>query len=590
VNERKIKALVVAGFSLIALLGLTVSRVPAPDGYEMSIYAALPWWFWYGLVVGYVVGAVVIVSSASADDRRTYLGLGVGIILSVNAFLILLPMMRGYFAFTGGDMLTHRGYVLDILRDGYVGVGNYYPALHVHSVIAMQVLGLDFFPVKDVLVAVYSLVYWTGLLILVGRLTDQSRAYHYATPFVLLPVINVYFGPSQGSYYLYPLFLFGLFGVWRSRRRYLAVVYVVISFVVFFHPMTTVIFVLTVGLVAVSRLVTSLLKGERPTLKRSIPVFALPFVTGILFSAWYFSFEKILSMAANIVLGLLATSGTSQLGGYSDALDNLPLGPIELLELVAYRRGTEIALAFLGVVAALYLAWRYWTRREVEWEHVFAALSFGTFSSIAAALLVNPVFLWWGRFSRFTNLYGIFLTVFGVFALAGGVRSRTRKSDRTLTVGCLVVVFLIVTVTVFGFYTSPLQRSTGKHVPESRVEGMGWFVEHRDDEELAYAYGSIYRYDHALWGVESNPRHFTGRRIPDHLGYREASTFGTPERAGDYLVVTDRVEQYYPKLHPNHPDQWLYTPAEFGRLSRDENLIQVYDNGGMQVYKVERGE
>lgn len=581
-GERTLKGLAIATFTLITAIAMTAASSSATS-YEISMYAAYPSWFWFGIVAAFVLGAIVVVRSKAVPHRRRYLALGAGIILLANAIMLFMPVIRGYAVFGGGDMFTHRGLVLEILENGRVDDHNYYPGIHVHAVILMEITGLDYYAIKNVLPPAFSVAYWFGILAIGVRVTDESDAFHYLVPLALLPIFKqseVYFGPNMLSFSVYPLLLYALFNVDRSRTRFLTVVSLVFCYFVFTHPVTTLLGLFTVALVAAAKLATDLLNDGELSVKRSFPVFTLPMAVGVLFFSWYYSFTEIIAMTVSMLGSFFLGLGGSQLGEYSSALQNVPLGLMDLLEVVVFRQGSEILLMVTTVVAVLYLGYQVrYGERELRWEYLFWVAGFGVFSALAAAFLVKPIMLTWTRLLKFAEFFAVLLVATAVYFYAGD-STRSVGLRNVVVVG---VVLVLVSVLVFGFYGSPLQRSTNSHVPDARLDGMEWFVEHRDADQKAY--GFTYRYEHAFLGLDPNPRTYTERPLPEHLGYRNATSFATPNRAGSYLLVTDRMEQYYPSLHPNYPRHWKFSPQDFRRLDRDEGLGKVYENGGIRIYR-----
>lgn len=579
---RTLKGVTIVAFTLVAVLALTAASSSA-SGYEISIYAAYPWWFWGGIIGTFGLGTVVVLRSTHVANGKLFLTLGVGILLLANTFLLFLPVIRGYYVYGGGDMLTHLGHVLDILEEGYVSESNYYPGIHVHTTMVMKITGLDYYAVKNVLAPVFSVAYWFGILALGVRVVDESAAFHYLVPFALVPIFKrdeLYFGPNMLSFSLYPLLLYALFSVRQSRNRFVVLVSMLFCYFVFTHPVTTLLGLITIVLVAASKSTTSRWHGDRVSVKQSLSVVTIPVAVGVLFVSWYFSFEEILTMLFGMVGSLLFGVGTSQFGEYSSALESVPLAPLDILEVVLFRMGSEILLMVGTVFVILYLAFhiKYGDQR-LCWEQLFWVVGFGLFSVLAAAFLVNPVMLTWTRLLKFAELFAILLVATAAYVYASG--SRQSFGRRNLVI--VGVILVLVSLVVFGFYNSPLQRSTNDHITETRFESMEWFVDHRNETRLAY--GFSYRYEHAFLGKEPNSRTYSERPIPAHFGYHNATTFATPNHTGSYLIVTTRLEEYYPSLHPDYPQDWKYTQRDFQRLGQDEGLGKIYANGGVRIYR-----
>ncbi len=581
-RNRLLDVLAIAGFCVLSGVAVTAASSTAEE-YEISIYAAYSSWFWMGIVVSFVLGATIVVRSSEGPHRRRYLALGVGLVLLTNAILLFLPIIRGYYVFGGGDMYTHLGHITEIVENGHVNDENYYPGIHVHTLIVMQISGLDFYAVKNVLAPLFSVAYWLGVVVFGLRLTDDSRGVRYLVPFALLPVFKqaeLYYGPNMFTFALYPLALYAVLGVRSSRSRFVALLSLVFCYFVFTHPVTTLVGLFTIALIAVSKLATATVHGDRPPVKQSVPLVTVPVAVVVMFVYWYYSFPKILLMTTGMIWSLFFGVETSQLGEYSNALENVPLALGDLVAVVAYGRGSEILLSVGGSVVVLYLGYRIaFGRSRLRWQYVFVVAGFGVFSALAAALLVNPIMLTWTRLFKYAQFFAVLLLAMALYVSVH--RSERSVGRRDLAV--VAVLLVLTSLVVFGFYDSPLQRGTNNHVPETRLEGMEWFVDHREEGRLAH--GFSYRYEHAFLGIDPDPRTGTGVAVPEQLGYGNASSFATPNRTGRYLLVTERLEEYYPSIHPDYPEFWKYGPEDFRRLDRDEGLNRVYANGGLRVYR-----
>ncbi|MFP9193676.1 hypothetical protein ACLI4Q_18815 [Natrialbaceae archaeon A-CW1-1] len=584
--ERKVrwrlKFLLICGFVSLAVVVLSV-RAASPDGYEMSIYESHGWWLWGSLILMYALGTLVVFHSVTTDGKGYFLS-GAVLILLITGSLLLMPVIRGYFAYGGGDMLTHKGHVHDILITGHIGDRNYYPLTHISAGIVLELTGIGFFSYKGLITPIFTLVYGAGLFLFVRAFTLQTGTHNYLLPLVFLPIfkdMNLYFGPHMISFSLYPLLLFVLLAITRYRTRHVLVLIILFGYILFSHPITTIWSLTTVGLIGIATSVTFIVQNRTHSVTRLGPTVTVPLIVVIGFLWWYYNFRGPLVATISGFRALIYRSGETDAGGYSTAIEAIPLSPLDLFAVILFRFGSEFILLSASALTAGYLLYRF-ARSDINWlpQYLFLIISFGFFSSVSVVFLVTDFVIFWTRVLKFSQLFGIALVgIASVFFI-----QTTLTHRRRLVV--MVVIILLFSLILFGMYSSPYQRAPSSHLTEAQVDSMDWFLGYRPTPQEVYSIDSIYRYEDALSGVESEPRTYTDNPVPPHFGYNDSATFATADRPDGYLIVTTRLKQWYPALHPDYPEHWQYTPADFEQLDRDTNLGKIYTNNETETYQI----
>ena len=129
-NKKTIKSLLSVGFIFIAISGILLLYSPI-TGYEISIYDSTPTIVWILLFFATICGIGLVFSFVWSDERipSTYWLLSVVLIIIARLELLYIPYLRGYITLRG-DNISHIGYVLDILKNSYIG-DNSYPVTHI---------------------------------------------------------------------------------------------------------------------------------------------------------------------------------------------------------------------------------------------------------------------------------------------------------------------------------------------------------------------------------------------------------------------------------------------------------------------------
>ena len=107
--DRFFKILSLISFFLILLVVTIILQQGPALMFEFSIYDAYPGYFWILLLSAIFCGIVVILGSAVTQSRRNYWVFGLFAILLSNAILLFIPVIRGYYIYGSGDVLTHIG-------------------------------------------------------------------------------------------------------------------------------------------------------------------------------------------------------------------------------------------------------------------------------------------------------------------------------------------------------------------------------------------------------------------------------------------------------------------------------------------------
>lgn len=153
------KSLAIIGFSLIFFDLVVITISPSLSGYEFSLYGAYPWIFWLFILSALFTGQLILLLAFlyPMKIKRNWV-LGFSLIFLTDFILISLPLIRGYFINGSGDVLTHIGYMRDILTNSNY-INNHYPLNHIFGVIIHYFSNLSIEKISIIIPLIFSCIY-----------------------------------------------------------------------------------------------------------------------------------------------------------------------------------------------------------------------------------------------------------------------------------------------------------------------------------------------------------------------------------------------------------------------------------------------
>ncbi len=592
------KLLALVGVASLALCGAYIAVGPPATAYEIHLYGAYPVWFWLAICGAFVVGQLLVLRAVAvggdADaDEATGPGwrYGVALLLGANGLLLSLPYLRyRLFAVGKGDMLSFVGMVDSLAQTGRLDPENYYPGLNALTGVFSHATGLDTAELVNLLPPFFSLFYLGGLYFLLDTVTERRRDVLFVLPVAYLPLFgfeNVMFSPSVFAFTFVPFVLALLFrtSAWERRTRYASLLVLSVVGVVFFHPLTT---LFLLGLFALAKAPELYGRATARRSGRPVPVLAVGTVAGVLFFAWYYTYESIAGSTYLVfarLLGLEAVQ-SSEFGNLSGTAARTTPRLVDLLQTGLYTYGVFGLLVSFGAVFACYLLVRL-LRGDTELSDVslFFLAVFTAFTGLSVLAFFVDLTVGFTRISRYARFTAPILVGFGASALWARASGSWQRSTLlgALSVGFAAIVFL----SVFSLYASPLSNGANGQITQSEVEGMEWVLDHRNESLLIDEYGTTQsRFQEMLEYEVDDPENIRseGTNPPMHFAYGAPPPDGPPEYR--YLLVTELGRQQNPTFYPGYRGFWRYTPADFQRLENRSTVDRVYDNGGFESYLV----
>lgn len=89
-----IKIVSVIAFIFITFALIIIARTPPASGYELSIYYAYPWYFWYFFCISIICGILILIHQAFTEQESNWWLIGLCIVIFSNTIFLGLPFLE----------------------------------------------------------------------------------------------------------------------------------------------------------------------------------------------------------------------------------------------------------------------------------------------------------------------------------------------------------------------------------------------------------------------------------------------------------------------------------------------------------------
>jgi len=591
-TDRFFKIILIMAFLFIFVLLTIFLNIGPASSYEFSIYDVYPWYFWVFFLAAIVCGEIGILGSAVSRSHKNYWLFGLLAIILSNTLLLFMPIIRGYFIYGDADVLTHIGYMQDILLTSNIGE-NHYPIDHILGVIIHLVSGLTLPVITHIIPPVFSFFFILSMYF-VGKTIFQNKI--ELMILVLLSSILIFenfhipFTPNSQAFFLVPLILYLAFKIYYGTKNsnYYILLLVISSLIIFYHPLVTILVILTFCLMQFTQYILE--KYQSRSLKKVNFTYTIFFMV-TLFSIW----SSYLIMATDLmvpIIGRLFGDETieSELQQNFNLISRVNIDPIYLLKLILNLYGQWILLGILSLLSIGLIFKAVKNKRiELTFYRGISVLGFIAFSMLSVIMLFINGSFDFGRIYTFATLFSLLVIPTGIcLFLFNNPDSNSFAYKRLISLLVIILIFFGITYfSVFNLYYSPIIKNTNQQVPKSDFIGMNTFFSTRDESRPILALGiSTDRFYDAIYGesAERTNIHFSEKNTlpPDHFGLQNETNnfFDDPK----YLLLNDKGRGFYEHLYPEFENNWHFLPGDFKRLRFDSKIQLIYSNKNLEIY------
>lgn len=597
ISPQTLKILFVINYAILLSALLIILLTPPARGYEFSIYDAYPNYLWYIVIASIFLGQVCAVLSVLDDSTSKYWPLGFLAAVIANCLLLSLPVIRGYFIYGSGDVLTHIGYMKDI--GNYASIGsNHYPILHMLGFSMHEFTGLSFGIITMIIPPIFSIVsilYW---YILGKEIFNDKSKVVILVLIAFLPmngVTNSLFTPNHEAFLMLPLVLYCLIKSQNAadKREVSAILITLSLLIVLFHPLIAIMVMSIYALQYVSDLISKLTLSSKPHAKNTWIVIAIMAMIFSIWSTYIYLLTDVLDPLISSIMGTDAVE--SELLAQLDLLSQVEVDIIYLIKLGLFTYGLDAILGLLALISILYLLILY-TKGGIKIPHflLFSMVCFILFFTLGVTIFFTINEFGYGRVYNVAQIFSLIIissSVVTAYRRLQNIGNFKKVIFCALT--CTIVIVLIV-LSAFTLHLSPNIKRVNQQVPMSDYYGMATFFEKRDDSILILEHGtSQMRFHDAIYGCsypEVNIRYDWGggnSLLPvDHFGYNASYSLGSNYDGKRYFLLTTQGKDFYEHMYPEFPDKWRFIERDFERLESDASVIRVCSNGNLALYLI----
>lgn len=594
-KDRLSKIAIITLYAVITLWLYILLHTPAASGYEISIYNAYSSFFWFLFILTIIVGVSLTLFFIVKNSGLWRYSLPV--ILIVDTVVLFLPTIRNYAfcALGGSDIFAHLARSKFILNTGHTMDGDFYPAMHILVATVDQLSLLN----PAILVAILS---WIFFILYILSLYSFGRAvFKDCKAAALLATVGTPLLFSFGHYAFYP-FLFALFlfplifyiihkvdGL-ENRGAYYTSFIILSFFIVFCHPMISLILLITLGILyGYSQISNKCRLG----FTGGFNILNMIAIVGITFVFWYFQFNSIFRMGESVISALLGARDTDTIISYNlDMVSQSGAPLIRVIEGFIKIYGPVILYIVVALLFSAYLVNKILTKKRYVDKTIYVVFFLFSIAFGAALTLGYFIVFEFIRATSFAIIMAIIMCGIGFYALIKNTGTPNTKKIIILTF--VIMLCSVSILSVLSVYRSPWTMSAGVHMTEMEISGLDWFLAKQDGSIplyfIGYSWNKYTRYFQELHQITVHQPRVITESIPHHFGYDQkqhlTQSIDYSGDTGFYMATNEQLRQKYLAVL----DEWrslndYYSEEDFARLNNDTTIMKLYVNNEWEIWR-----
>ncbi len=567
------------------LIDIILIITPQVESYEPSIYSAFPNYFWLLIVISLIFGSLVVIHS---DDKK-YLLYGVGVILYINILIISLPIFRGYFIYSRGDIITHIGCIKDLMGRGFVHDQNYYPGLHVFATNFALITKMPVTIIFQFFSIVFYIFFSSSIYILFKHgFNDINRKYPILLGILLIfGAVHLNIKPNNMVFLFLPLLIYLIIKIYREKKKKNTLIcfFIMMVGLIFSHPISS--FYIFIILIIFDLYIyhSSFLKYSDEHQFRNLPNKGVLALFSLWFN-WYFLFPTIQHGFRKALYSLFIEEAINPaLVYYTAALNVYDVKVIDAIQIIMFRFGLEMILLFFSLLIILF------TLVKQRKSTIFVFFNKNLSGFFILSFLTFVVWSGMNFFVDFVHFYRLFkwFTFFSIF-ISTIIINFSFQNRLTKTIILTILIFIIIVISVFSVHPSSISKEANNQVSLQEVVGSEWFLENSKGNESIWSFGTDReRMGHLIYGRYSVPDRIQSQQekeMPQHFGYKEHETVG--ENFSGYITHTDVTRILFYEVFTDYEEDWFFNETTYNKLNNDSSVNRVYDNEFYYTYKIEK--
>lgn len=615
IRNNRLKVLsILSTLYIISILSI-IAKFQVVDGYEISIYNVYPTYFWL-LIIGLFLFGIfyclhVILNKEVLNGY--FLAIPIITIIFTLFILILLPFIRGYAIFGRGDVLSHIGLMKDILNTGHF-YDNWYPILHILGSQFSMITTINIEIVSLIFPAIFYLCYIIGIFYMGKELFGQKIG---SVIFLisLIPLFGpstTFFAPGTFGLFLLPFFTYIFLKSMKDKRYSFLFIISILPFIIF-HPLRGLFFIAIITTILFTvklfdnlnknpsekssnssvQIQRNFWRGLRIS-KRFYPFnksyngLRLIFLSIIIWTSWYILYD-INYRTIKSIEGLILQIFESNYQVYGDIIQDFspPLFyvlRVGILSLGLFGIMTILALFFIFISQKK----DFRNRFETKMQMTLMILLFSFFSVITVLFFYMGSPGGYGRYLSYVIIFSTFLVGLLFYLINTNIKSIINKYHISKFIYFLFAIMVVLSI--FSFYDSPLRGTDNQQVTHMELIGMGWIFESRNDSILIEEIAGLNqrRFFDTIYGlseVDTGIRKYD-MTITPHFGYDNNDTLGCQYDSDVYLVISEINRVHYQEVYPDWEEAQFFNNKDFEKLEFDKTVNKIYNNNEFDTYYI----
>lgn len=606
------KALATTGFLSVFVALIVIARTPLATGYELSIYYAYPAYFWFLFIASTACGIGILLHQAFAAQKSRWWLAGLLLVIFSNSVFLGLPFFRGYAFFPAGDAMNHVGRMKDIMATGHIGQENFYPLIHLLGVSLLNITGLSYAAVTNLLFVFFTMIYLLNVYLLATVVANHRGQIILITAFaspLVFSYLHTLVHPSTMSIFMVPLLLYFYHRRQKVRSEQAATIMIslLLALVIAFFHVVTAIFaiasILTLNLSGVlyRRIVRHkeiAPQGSTITVKDYI----IPITSLVAFLIWLLPHPVIMWRLGAVRYFLLYGTHTPLFTKQMEMLGMAGITAAQTIELFIARYG---AIFMYGIIAgiAVLIVLRMSLSRKAPPEPMH--FNYAVLFVVGLSASVVSLFGYTGEYDpvRISRFFLILAPIVSGLVLYDFITRQQPfhldrlKMGRKVLIAITVILIIVAGVlSIFNAYDSPWVVRRNIQVSHMEIAGTAWFGNHRDRSTVVAMRWPTHlrQFEDFNFGLESRPfprASVDPEPIPSHFGYDQSTSIAESYEFQDRYLLTCQGGVIFPMVLPESARHKVsqYTEEDFARLSADSTAAELYANGEFQVWRVYGG-
>ncbi len=609
-SKRFMKMFLSIGFIFLSLSIYWVNNIGA-NGYEVSIYDSLPKILWIFLFGSILCGVSVTIYSIYLRKKiRTFTFLGIFLVVFSNCILLSLPLFKGYAVYGRWDALSHLGYVVDIIKYGYISDGDVYPIAHVCIAFFKYVSGISLTTIFLCLPALFLICYVLFTYILAKLLISHPKTQLLSA--LIATILLTSYGnyqvlPTVMSTFFLPLFLYFYFKRLMSKKLEIRVLLILLIILYpFFHPLTSllvIMFILTMDLFMIFYN-KSIVKDMELNFNIVNTTLFPSLLSLIIFISWISNSSNYNIWATNIRSLYFYIRGESYVlkmsGSITNTLDKINFQISDIIELYIKMYGHISIFLILAGIASIVIFKNSIVFSNKSLKYMFIYQSLFPLMCIITLINLFKTILFIGIW-RLISVLCIITPICVSYIISEFILDRIniKTNDFKQKAGVIFTILLIMISSIgatFSLYPSPWIYQMNQQVSHMEINGMEWYYSHKNIEILDLNIRESFRFADFIFGVhgrksradiqvaeraDTNPKYELPKNlITAHFNYLNYSMYGHSLIADYYIPLHRYDEIFYTEIYPQLA---IFNASDFEQFGRDPTIDKIYNSGDLQI-------